>query len=510
MSPKRITLGNLARGLQKFGKKEHLGQVALAHMLGSDTMSGQGLYIGRGGLHSGKGMYTGPGMYTGAGEYVAGNDLIASSDACAGCTSKSSMDIVPEFSKASDDGVILTRREYVSEIYGPPLTVPKANPAAVPPIVSTACSPFVVQSFPLNPGLEGTFPWLSQIAENYDEYELLQCIFTFKSTTSESSNTANGQVGTVLMATSYNAAQPNFTDKVSMMQYEFSNSGRITESLLHGVECDPAKLSGSRGEYIRNNPVVVGQDLKTYDHGKFQIAIANCAATYANQSLGELWVSYTVKLRKAKFYTALGFGISKDIFVSNGGERLDFVLGTNILNGQQNNIGCRITQTQNPAAGSTCGINITFPASYKGNVKIQLNISSGILAAVLTNYATISYLGDVTTGNVNPIVDQYGNNANGGSIDDTPSKGVFATNVAQGMVLILHYSVDIATSGIDNTLQIQVNLTSAGCVPSQTYLEISEYNAGFSYAATGLAPASATNAQQPVFINSSGVVTVPN
>jgi hypothetical protein len=100
----------------------------------------------------------GHGMYTGMGEYAPDtNSLI----------SKSSMDVVPLFTPETDAGIQISRREYVSEIYGPPLVA--GEPA-----------PFTIQTFAINPGLEKTFPWLSQLAQNYDEYELVQCIFTFK------------------------------------------------------------------------------------------------------------------------------------------------------------------------------------------------------------------------------------------------------------------------------------------------------------------------------------------
>ena len=268
----------LRRSIGGFLKKNHTAQMLYDKALGS--MSGGG-------------------MYTGAGEYEGpdSNDLLSS---------KSTMDVVPLFNAAApDDAVYYSRREYVSEIYGPPLI-----PA------TTNAEPFVLQAFNINPGLEKTFPWLSQIAANFEEYELEQLCFTFKSTTTESGNQTNGQVGTIIMATNYNAAAANFTEKFTMMQYAHAVSGRLTESLQAFVECDPEKLSGSRGEYVRTNPVISNQDLKTYDHGKFQIAIANCTSNLSNQSLGELWVSYTIKLRKPKFYTGRGLSISKDIFLS--------------------------------------------------------------------------------------------------------------------------------------------------------------------------------------------------
>lgn len=455
----------LGKAIRKFGAGK-FGQA----LQGSATMAAMGAM----------GVMGGSGMYTGAGEYT--NDLINNGDANA---------VVPQFALESDEGICISKREYVSEIYGPP---------PISGVPGTATVPFSVQSFPLNPGLEGTFPWLSQIAMNYDEYELVQCIFTFKSTTTESTSSTNGQVGTIIMATNYNSAAPNFTDKVTMMQYAFANSERLTRSCQHGVECDPDKLSGSAGDYIRNNPVVVGQDLKTYDHGKFQIAVANCAPAFSNISIGELWVSYTVKLRKPKFYEALGLGISKDVFVSSGGETNTVLFGTNVLKGQQNNIGCLLTQ---PAASQA---RVTFPAPYKGIVKVMITCASGVLAGVRTAYTNCGYTAYAVTGNVSLVADLYGNGIFGGEVLDTPTGVLTYQNNDQGFLVVFHLRVDIATGGVDNTFTLTYQILSGGAVPSQAYVEVAEYNSGFSYSATGLA---AVGNDAPVFINNGGVVTIP-
>lgn len=433
------------------------------------------------GQMSGTGLYTGRGLYTGMGDYMpSSNDLI----------SKSSMSIVPSFGSTDDDSIIVRRREYVSEIFGPDFV----NNS------TTTVYPFVLQEFPINPGLERTFPWLSQIAQNYDEYELLQCIFTFKSTTTESSNSDNGQVGTVIMVTNYNAAAPAFRDKATMQRYMGAISARLTESTLHGVECDPDKLSGSIGEYVRTNPVVTGQDLKTYDHGKFQIAIANASAVYANVSIGELWVSYTVKLRKSKFFTSLGFGITKDIFVSNDGETTEFPFGpvdssgnpTNLLKAQQNNLGCLVRTSATAGVGK---ISITFPAAYSGYVKVLLFQQGGTFSST-ANWRT-TLVNNLGTGNIKLVEDLYGIDSS-----DVPSYGQYQVGGSQ-VTVMLHIRVDIATNGVDNTLTLPPTIQSSVSL-NQSYLDISEYNAISSGINQGI-----NTSDAPIWVNSSGVVVVP-
>lgn len=413
----------------------------------------------------------GSGLYTGQGAYVPdSNDFIQTS-------SKSDMDVVPNFSPEDDEGVVISRREYVSEIYAPPLQSGLET-----------CVPFANYVYSLNPGLERTFPWLSQIAMNYDEYELVQCIFTFKSTTTESNTNSNGQVGTIIMATNYNAAAAQFYDKSTMMSYSGANSGKLTATIMHGVECDPSKLSGSPGEYVRSNPVIVGQDLKTYDHGTFQLAIANCAATYANVSLGELWVSYTIRLRKPKFFTNLGLGITQDLFLSaQGTESSTYPFGTDTTRyaAQQNNLGSKVTATGN-------AITITFPAYYRGYLQVDLMVTGTTTESILSRLAYNCY----GIGNVSLVQDLYGPYRSASpDVADSPSAIVNASFGGDGgATATIHIFVDLATNGIDNQLYIY-NSTASGTI-YQGFIKISEYNSGFSYKSTNLG-----NSDAPVWVS---------
>lgn len=460
--------GGYGQKVGKFLKRNRVGQLAARAAMGGLT----------GGPMGAANALMGGGMYRGRGEYVApANDILASS--------KSTMDIVPKFSDMAEESVTISRREYVSEIFGPPL-------------VNGAPQPFTLQSYSINPGLERTFPWLSQIAQNYDEYEIKQLVFTFKSTTTESTNSGNGQVGMVILNTNYNSAAADFQDKAEMQQYTNVSSARLTESCQHFVECDPDKNSGSKGEYVRANPVIENQDIKTYDHGKFQIAISNVAASYANVSLGELWVSYTILLRKPKFFTAIGLGITRDIWCSNLGETAanpfgplgsgnNALLPRNILRGQQNNLG---TIVENPTANN---IDLIFPPWYRGYLTIMFCMDgSGFQSAT---GGTIQGVG-----NVEIINDMYGSSNNGSA--DSPQALVQCFKTDQ-VIQIFHIKVDIATNGITNKFGWSTGIQTATTV-AQSYIQIDEYNSGFSYRA-----ANRGDNDAPIFVNNSGTIVVP-
>lgn len=189
-------------------------------------------------------------------------------------------DVVPSFG-SSTDGIILRNREYVRDLYCPAL-----NNAFQ-----------IVDSVPLNPGLLNSFPWLSQVAANYEEYEFLQLAVTFKSTINPSIAT-NGQVGQVCIATNYNPDQDAFGSKEEMISYSGGMSSKTSNSMIHGVECDPAKNSGTAGKYVR--PGFVEGTKKDYDLGNTFVAVLNAPDDYLGQCLGEIWISYTVQLRKPR------------------------------------------------------------------------------------------------------------------------------------------------------------------------------------------------------------------
>lgn len=382
----------------------------------------------------GRGMYSGRGMYGGGGS----NELMSGS-------SNSS----PKFESVGDESgsLIVAHREYIGDIFAPP---------------SATVSEFSVQAFPINPGLEQSFPWLSQIAQNYEEYELIQCVYEFVSTVQDV-NSTNGQVGTIITATNYNSSRPDFTDKPQMAAYAHSVSGKTTDNQTSGVECDPSKLSGSEGKYIRANPVLTGEDLKTYDHGKFQLATHNIPSSMASGTLGELYCAYKIKLRKPKFFTGRGLGITRALFLgSTADTQNDHILGTdaNMLTGMQNNLAVKVVQTANSLA-------ITFPAYYGGRVTVMLRAegSGGNLTGTLRTSTALA-------GNVSFVKDLFGTDS---APDGTPN---YEYNVLSGGSAVYQASLDIepSTNATDNVFTITTGITCSDALLGQTVLEISEYN----------------------------------
>jgi hypothetical protein len=177
---------------------------------------------------------------------------------------------IPKFDSTRQTNVVC-HREYLGDIQG------------------TAV--FTNRQYPLNPGMAITFPWLSTVAENYQEYKFHGLVFEFRSLITDF--VTGGAPGVIVMSTNYNADAPLYTTKQQMENAEFAVSTKPTINLMHGVECaDNQTILPQR--YIRDSLPPTGQDLRLYDLGNFQFA----SASNPVQDLGELWVSYCVEFFK--------------------------------------------------------------------------------------------------------------------------------------------------------------------------------------------------------------------
>jgi len=172
-------------------------------------------------------------------------------------------------------------------------------------------SPFQITTFPINAGLAVTFPFLSQIAQNYTLYEFEGLIFKFNPTSGENNATSNS-LGKVILATQYDPDAGAFINSVQMENYDYANAAKPSQTIFHGVETDNQQQAVNM-QYIRTGTTTKSKVFT--DIGTFFVATEGVPfAAAGTQILGELWVTYKIKLSRANLYGALlGQNISQDL-----------------------------------------------------------------------------------------------------------------------------------------------------------------------------------------------------
>lgn len=196
---------------------------------------------------------------------------------------------------------IIRHREYLGDVYSGVAGSP-GNPTP---------TPFTNTVYNINPGLTASFPWLANVAGRFEEYQLEGMLYEFKSMYSDAVVQTGGSLGTVVMATEYNASKPAFTSKIEMENYEFAMSSKPSVPMCHPIECNN-KQSVLSQQYVRtNNAALVNQDIKMYDFGTFQIASVGIPCTGQALSLGELWCTYQIKLLKPRISDYIDSGYAR-------------------------------------------------------------------------------------------------------------------------------------------------------------------------------------------------------
>lgn len=182
---------------------------------------------------------------------------------------------VPQFTSRMTDGCIRIRhKEYITDV------VSSATPGAFQNI------PYRISASDAR-----TFPYLSQIAVNFEEFMFEGLVFSYVPSSGSISTT--GQLGTVILATQYNALSQPFTNKQQAEASTYSVSQVASMGCLHPVECD-AKQTPSQGIFYTLRPSLTqqNQDPRWQQLGQFNLMTQGMPA--AEENVGELYVSYDV------------------------------------------------------------------------------------------------------------------------------------------------------------------------------------------------------------------------
>lgn len=255
-------------------------------------------------------------------------------------------------------------------------------------------TPFQITAYDLNPGVTGTFKWLSQIAQNYELYDWMGLIFQFKPTSGEfGASAVSNALGKVVMCTRYGVNQTaGFANSIEMQNYDYANSSKPSCGMGHGVETANRQQVTGEMNVIRTGPPTDSRIL--YDVGQFYIATEGIPlAANTTAIIGELWVSYRVRLSRAKLYQSVGDDIL-GFFATTTPIPANF--GNSVVLDTSNTLGATIS------ASDATSLTVTFPQNiFQGTFMLQ----TFVLSAAAQNTFTMVDTTNLT--NCTAITDYY-------------------------------------------------------------------------------------------------------
>lgn len=249
---------------------------------------------------------------------------------------------------------------------------------------------FSATTFHLNAGLgdpgstvdlnRGVFPWLSRIAQQYEEYKITGCVFYYIPTSSDAvvSSATNGALGSVSIASEYNSAKDDFSSLTDMLNHQYSTSKKPSEMIAHPIECE-RKERPTEIQYVRSDSDgISGSELLHYDLCKTTVAVQGNVTD--GEILGQFWVTYRVDLLKPilEEQAASPFVLSTHYRISVTGLNSTKFFGTTI-----NTV---------PEVGSTFEVTmanttITFPENItEGNFLLTYSLKGSSTASLVTPY----------------------------------------------------------------------------------------------------------------------------
>jgi len=173
---------------------------------------------------------------------------------------------------------------------------------------------FSNKSYVINPANAATFPWLSTIATNFDEWKPNGIAFSFRST-SAAFNGSNQALGVVVGATEYDPVDAPYATRLEMESSAYAVSGTASGDWVHLIECDISERGRNVLKTATTQTVSTQASELDYHLGTFQIATEGQST--AGQVLGELWVSYDITFYKKQLFGGQ-LGNNVNIFTIGG------------------------------------------------------------------------------------------------------------------------------------------------------------------------------------------------
>ncbi len=245
---------------------------------------------------------------------------------------------------------------------------------------------FAVQkSFQLNPGNQNTFPWLSTIANSFQEYRFKGVVFHYIPTSGHAISGTSPSLGSVMMQTSYRANDSPPSTKAELLNEYWSGETVPAETLAHPIECNPAE-NPFNVQYVRRGDLPSGDNQLFYDLGVTHVCTAGQLA--AGNVLGDLWVTYEVELKKP----IVASNVTSDVNAWAGYSTT--ATAGNLLNG--------LTKTYGTLSASGTGALLTFAAPSGLYLLTVIATGSGLTGSVANPTLTNATLSNFNTSRLTP------------------------------------------------------------------------------------------------------------
>jgi len=221
---------------------------------------------------------------------------------------------------------------------------------------------FTNNIYSINPGLSLTFPWLSQIANAFQQWRPHGMIFEYVATASQLVNSTNTAQGNVVLATDYDADDATFINLPQAMSATYANSGPPTVNITHAIECAYSRTPVN-WLYTRAGALPTNADLVTRDLGTFQLITQGMAAA---NNIGQLWVAYDIEFTKPISDAQVGANLLTDhwILTAAGSGATSFGTSRSLATGSN--------------LGSTCSATVFhFPPELETGAFLFLWTSNG-------------------------------------------------------------------------------------------------------------------------------------
>jgi len=320
--------------------------------------------------------------------------------------------------------VTIRHREYIAQIKG--------------------SQTFTVQgSYVLNPGQRATFPWLSTIANSFQEYRFKGVVFHYIPSSGNAVSSTNAALGTVMLQTSYRSNDTPPTTKAELLNEYWSGESVPSDTFAHPIECDPNE-NPFNVQYISSDDVPSSDSVLLYDLGVTHVC--SSGQQIDGSTLGDLWVTYEVELKKP-------------IVASNVTSNYQ-VVSASATPTAQNRLfpSIQFDRGNVTVVGSTTANAFTFAAGLRGNYLMNVIFEA---SSTFTHSTGILSISNTATTPIGPV------------IGDTNSYGSLGTSATSNCMLVNSFRV------LDPSLPVVVTMSGASSfsvLPAKSIITLTQFN----------------------------------